>query len=194
MARKSLGRPAPRQTRGLSQNERQKLRDILDSGPVAYGFRNRHLDLTLVSQIIGEEFHQHYHPGHVRKLLRQLATRCNGPRRVWSRLTPGRSASGSLHLSQAKKKRRSEGAVIVFEDEASFRQHPPCMRPGRAGASNLKFPPRRAQHAKIFGAVRLDTAQFVYLHQPDYFQWETYLAFVDQILVPTFTGAAIESI
>jgi len=61
------GRPA-----GLSQNERQKLRDILDSGPVAYGLETGIWTSPLVSQIIGEEFHQHYHPGHVRKLLRQL--------------------------------------------------------------------------------------------------------------------------
>ena len=39
---------------------------------------------------------------------------------------------------------------------------------------------------KIFGGVRLDNAQFIYLHQEDYFQWETYLAFVDQVLVPEF--------
>ena len=39
---------------------------------------------------------------------------------------------------------------------------------------------------KIFGAVRLDTAQFIYLHQQDYFQWETYVAFLDQVLVPAF--------
>jgi hypothetical protein len=34
--------------------------------------------------------------------------------------------------------------------------------------------------------VRLDTAQFIYLHQQDYFQWETYVAFLDQVLVPAF--------
>ena len=38
----------------------------------------------------------------------------------------------------------------------------------------------------MFGAVRLDNSQFTYLHQEDYFQWETYLAFVDQVLVPEF--------
>ena len=37
---------------------------------------------------------------------------------------------------------------------------------------------------KIFGAVRLDNAGFIYLHQEDYFQWETYLAFLDQVVVP----------
>jgi len=32
----------------------------------------------------------------------------------------------------------------------------------------------------------LDNTEFIYLHQKDYFQWETYLAFLDQVLVPAF--------
>ena len=39
---------------------------------------------------------------------------------------------------------------------------------------------------KVFGAVRLDDASFTYLHQQDYFQWETYLAFLEQVVVPAF--------
>lgn len=34
--------------------------------------------------------------------------------------------------------------------------------------------------------MRLDDAQFIYLHQEEYFQWETYLAFLEQVLVPAF--------
>jgi transposase len=32
----------------------------------------------------------------------------------------------------------------------------------------------------------LEDARFIYLHQEAYFQWETYLAFLDQVLVPAF--------
>lgn len=61
------GRPV-----GLTESQRQKLRDILDSGPVAYGLETGIWTSPLVSQLIREEFQQDYHPGHVRKLLRQL--------------------------------------------------------------------------------------------------------------------------
>ena len=61
------GRPA-----GLNQSQRQQLRDILDSGPVACGLETGIWTSPLVSRIIREEFQQEYHPGHVRKLLRQL--------------------------------------------------------------------------------------------------------------------------
>lgn len=61
------GRPA-----GLSENQRQALQDILDSGPVAYGLETGIWTSPLVRQIIHAEFQQVYHPGHVRKLLRRL--------------------------------------------------------------------------------------------------------------------------
>jgi transposase len=61
------GRPA-----GLNESQRQKLCDILDSGPVAYGLETGIWTSPLVSQIIRDEFRRDYHPGHVRKLLRRL--------------------------------------------------------------------------------------------------------------------------
>jgi transposase len=61
------GRPA-----GLVETQRQRLCDLLDSGPVAYGLETGIWTSPLVSRIIRDEFKQHYHPGHVRKLLRQL--------------------------------------------------------------------------------------------------------------------------
>jgi transposase len=94
---------------------------------------------------------------------------------------------GSLHLSEAKKNAKNEGAVIVFEDEASFRQMPTLHATWARRGSQPQIPTRGQRNTqKIFGAVRLDNAQFIYLHQEDYFQWETYLAFVDQVLVPEF--------
>ena len=61
------GRPA-----ALSGEERERLCDILDSGPVAYSLQTGIWTSPLVRQVIEEEFGQQYHAGHVRKLLRQL--------------------------------------------------------------------------------------------------------------------------
>ncbi len=61
------GRPS-----GLSADDRQKLCDILDSGPVAYGLDTGIWTSPLARQVIEEEFGQQYHTGHVRKLLQQL--------------------------------------------------------------------------------------------------------------------------
>lgn len=61
------GRPA-----GLRAAQREQLQDILDSGPVAYGLETGIWTSPVISRVIADEFDQHYHPGHVRKLLKQL--------------------------------------------------------------------------------------------------------------------------
>lgn len=61
------GRPG-----ALPPRDREKLTDILDSGPVAYGLETGIWTSPLVSEILRHEFGVDYHPGHVRKLLRQL--------------------------------------------------------------------------------------------------------------------------
>ena len=94
---------------------------------------------------------------------------------------------GALHVSNAKKNAQNEGAMIVFEDEASFRQTPTLHATWARRASQPHVPTRGERNTqKIFGAVSLDTARFLYWHQPEYFQWETYLIFLDQILLPAF--------
>lgn len=94
---------------------------------------------------------------------------------------------GPLHLSESKKNARAEGAVIVFEDEASFRQTPTLHATWARRHSQPQIPTRGERHTqKIFGAVRLDNAQFVYRHQQEYFHWESYVAFLEEVLVPAF--------
>ena len=56
----------------LDVQQREKLSDILDSGPVAYGLETGLWTSPLVGEVIREEFAQDYHPGHVRKLLKRL--------------------------------------------------------------------------------------------------------------------------
>jgi transposase len=62
-----VGRPV-----GLNAGQREQLQDILDSGPVAYGLESGIWTSPVVSRVIADEFNRHYHPGHVRKLLKQL--------------------------------------------------------------------------------------------------------------------------
>ena len=61
------GRPA-----GLNATQREHLGDILDSGPVAHGLNTGVWTSPLIAQIMAEEFDVSYHPGHVRRLLKQL--------------------------------------------------------------------------------------------------------------------------
>lgn len=94
----------------------------------------------------------------------------------------------SLHLPESKKNAQKEGALIVFTDEASFRQTPTLHATWARIGSQPQIPTRGERNTqKVFGAVSLASQPgFTYLHQEDYFQWETYVAFLDQVLLPTF--------
>ncbi len=56
----------------LKPAQREQLQDILDSGPVAYGLETGIWTSPVISRVIADEFDVDYHPGHVRKLLKQL--------------------------------------------------------------------------------------------------------------------------
>jgi transposase len=74
------GRPAE-----LTQEQRQQLGDILDSGPAAYDLDSGIWTSPMIAWLIEEEFGVQYHPGHVRKLLHALGFSVQRPRRVLAR-------------------------------------------------------------------------------------------------------------
>jgi len=76
----------------LDEAARQRLCDILDSGPVAYGLATGIWTSPLIGQILQDEFGTAYHPGHVRKLLQQLGYSVQRPttRLVQAQLKPKR--------------------------------------------------------------------------------------------------------
>jgi transposase len=68
------GRPAR-----LTASQRQHLFDIVESGPVAYGFTTGIWTSLLLQHVIAEEYGVTYHPGHVRKLLHGLGCSVQRP-------------------------------------------------------------------------------------------------------------------
>ena len=68
------GRPARSTT-----PQRQRIFDIVDSGPVAHGFTTGVWTSPLLQHVIAEEFNVIYHPGHVRKLLKSLGCSVQRP-------------------------------------------------------------------------------------------------------------------
>ena len=68
------GRPC-----GLSEKQRTHLRDIIESGPVAYGLDTGIWTSSLVAEVIWQEFEIQYHPGHVRKIHHHLGCSVQRP-------------------------------------------------------------------------------------------------------------------
>jgi transposase len=72
----------------LNSAELVQLDDIVDSGPVAYGFSSGVWTSSLIVRVIAEEFAVYYHPGHVRKVLKAMGFSVQRPRRKLAKADP----------------------------------------------------------------------------------------------------------
>jgi transposase len=77
--------------------------------------------------------------------------------------------------------------LIVFEDEAFFRQSPTLHRTWAPRNSQPKIPTRGERNSqKILGAVSLYEIKFAYHHQTEYFNADTYINFLETTLLPSY--------
>lgn len=65
----------------LTRDQLAELTDIVESGPVAYGYLSGVWTSPMISRVIHEEFNRQFHPGHVRKILHRLGFSVQRPRR-----------------------------------------------------------------------------------------------------------------
>lgn len=72
----------------LTRAQLSQLDDIIDSGPVAYGFPSSIWTSPMIARVIEEEFAVHFHPGHVRKVLKELGFSVQRPRRKLAKADP----------------------------------------------------------------------------------------------------------
>lgn len=94
---------------------------------------------------------------------------------------------GAFYLSRYKKKAQKENASIVYEDEASFHQSPTLHSTWAPVHSQPKIPSTGQRNTqKIFGAVSLYDPKFIYKHQEEYFNYETYINFLEEKILPNF--------
>lgn len=63
----------------LDSSDINGLKDIIESGPVAYGLNTGIWTSIIISEVIREEFEVTYHPGHVRKLLKKIGVSFQRP-------------------------------------------------------------------------------------------------------------------
>ena len=94
------GRPA-----GMSKNFKRILGDIVDSGPVAYGYMSGVWTAPMIAEIIQTEFNLEYHPGHVRKLLKRIGFSVQRPKRQLVNADPAKQQRWTRYTYPNLKKR-----------------------------------------------------------------------------------------
>ena len=103
------GRPAQ-----LSDNQRRSLADILESGPLAFGFNSGVWTCPMVARIIEQEFSITYHPAHVSRLLHELHFSVQRPKKYWLKLTKAFNPAGfgiAIRLLKKSQKRKSRNSI-----------------------------------------------------------------------------------
>ena len=132
----------PGRPRTISERQREQLADILESGPVAYGFTSGVWTCPMIARVIEDEFSLSYHPAHVSRILHSLEFSVQRPQKVLARADKALQSKWIRYRYPNLKKSPSEKAAILFEDEASFRQDPTLHQTWARRARSHKSPPQ----------------------------------------------------
>ncbi len=69
----------------LTPGNKQALEDVIDSGPLAYGYLSGVWTAPMIAQVIQEQFGIAYHPGYVCRLLHRMGFSVQRPKRKLAR-------------------------------------------------------------------------------------------------------------
>ena len=94
----------PGRSSELTEEMKKMLTDIIDSGPVAYGYISGVWTSPMIARVIQDEFSVTYHPGHVRKLLHQFGFSVQRPKRKLMKADPSKQDRWHRHTYPNLKK------------------------------------------------------------------------------------------
>ena len=127
----------------ISERQRQQLTDILESGPVAYGFSSGVWTCPMIARVIEDEFSLSYHPAHVSRILHSLEFSVQRPQKVLARADKALQSKWIRYrYPNLKKKPKAKRRPSSSKTKPAFARIPRSTRPGRAEARSHKSPPR----------------------------------------------------
>ena len=94
----------------LSEEDKQRLFDIVDSGPVAYGLQTGVWTSPIIADVIEEEFEVNYHPGHVRRILSNIGLSVQRPTKKLAAADPKKQNRWIRYTQPSLKKKPGKKA------------------------------------------------------------------------------------
>lgn len=132
------GRPSQ-----LSERQCQELCDILDSGPVAYGFTSGVWTCPMVARVIEDEFSVSYHPAHVSRLLHELGFSVQRPKKILAKADKSlQSRWVRYEYPSLKKKPKAKERPSSSRTKPASDRTPPFIKRGPESPLNRKSRPR----------------------------------------------------
>lgn len=167
----------------LTPEQHQELKTTLAAGPQTAGFTSGVWTGPLVRQYISEHFGVDYHIKHLSWLLHKLGFSVQRPRKKLARADPQAQAQWiDERLPAIKEKAQDCGAVVLFEDEASFWLDGTLHQTWSPVGVQPRVPTfgqRKTGH--VFGAISLEDAAFHYRFAP-VFNGHTFHEFLEQLV------------
>ena len=115
----------------MSTAQQQELADILDSGPVAYGFTSGVWTSPMVARVIKEEFSVTYNPAHVSRILHDTGFSVQRPRKTLAKADKAvQSRWVRYKYPSIKKKQRAKGRRSSSKTKPASGKTLPSIVPG----------------------------------------------------------------
>jgi transposase len=95
----------------LEEQQKLALGEILDRGPLPYGFASGVWNAPMIRRVIGEEFEVDYSARHVRRLLQDMGFSVQRPKRILARANRAAQQRWRRHTYPRLKKKRSPKAA-----------------------------------------------------------------------------------
>lgn len=122
----------PGRPRCLSEKQYRALADIIDSGPVAYGFNSGVWTCPMVSRIIEDEFSVHFHAAHVSRILHEVGFSVQRPKKTLARADKTlQSRWIRYQYPDIKKKPESKRRLSFSRTKPVSGKIQPCTRLGQ---------------------------------------------------------------
>ena len=122
-------KPPPGAPPRLSEEQRERLPELLAQGAPAHGFRGDVWTCARVAEVIWREFEVRYHPAHVSRLLAKLQAlfaKARAPGEPAGR--GGYKALEGGALAASEKRAIKEGRTVLFVDQSGFYLSPMVVR------------------------------------------------------------------
>lgn len=177
--------PYPGKQSRLTPAQQEQLAQIIEAGPENAGFDTGVWTAAKVKSLVKAKFDVSYGLSQVRRILRKLGFSVQLPRRVLAKADPDRQQEWiDKDLPEIEKEARSDGGVLMYEDEASFQQsgsitHTWCVKGN--GCEVKSFPTRKS--VKAFGAVRIDdeVPKWHFRFEKKKFNGDSFVGLLDQL-------------
>ena len=180
--RRSPGRPAK-----LTKVQKTRLRQLITAGPEKAGYPTGCWSRLLIQNLIEREFGVLYDEAYVCQLLRHLGFSFQKARFVSDHLD---EAARQVWMQQTwpkmLKQARRTGALLLFEDEASFAHWGSLGYTwALVGQQPVVKTTGKRKGYKVFGAIEYFTGRFFYHGSTERFTAATYQAYLRTLLAQT---------